>query len=108
MHQNDESRCPDAVPLRLNLDPHFRPCEPRDGDELYPNGIFEFNITRLLAHIGASGRHRAERVSLHDIPAAGNREGLDELTIGAADLSRPVILAEIAPGRHNLIDGHHQ
>lgn len=26
----------------------------------------------------------------------------------AADLTRPVILAEIAPGRYNLIDGHHR
>lgn len=26
----------------------------------------------------------------------------------AADLNRPVILAEIAPGRYNLIDGHHR
>jgi hypothetical protein len=36
---------PDGVPMRLQLDPCFRPCEPQEGEEIYPNGIFEFNIT---------------------------------------------------------------
>jgi len=40
------------------------------------------------------------------MPAPGPR--LNELTVLNADLSRPVILAEIAPGRYNLIDGHHR
>jgi hypothetical protein len=94
--------------MRLNLDPCFRPCEALEGDEIYPNGIFEFNITRLLAHIGAAGRFRAELIALDDIPHPGNSAELNELAIGAADLSRPVILAEIAPERYNLIDGHHR
>jgi hypothetical protein len=78
------------------------------GDEIYPNGIFEFSITRLLAHLGAAGRRRAELVALDDIPHAGKSAGLNELAVDAADLTRPVILAEIAPSRYNLIDGHHR
>jgi hypothetical protein len=93
--------CPDPAPVRLDLDRRFRPCEPRDGDEIYPNGIFEFNITRLLVHIGAAGRFPAEFVTLDDIPYAGKSEGLNELAVIAADLTRPVILAEIAPNRYN-------
>lgn len=46
--------CPDPAPVRLDLDRRFRRCEPRDGDEIYPNGIFKFNITRLLIHIDAA------------------------------------------------------
>lgn len=99
---------PVPVPVRLDLDPHFRPCEPLEGEELYPNGIFEFNVTRLLAYIGTAGRFRAEPVSLDDIPYAGKSEMLNELAVVAADLTRPVVLAEIAPGRYNLIDGHHR
>src|SRR6185437_244460 len=94
---------PVPVPVRLDLDPHFRPCEPLEGEELYPNGIFEFNVTRLLAYIGTAGRFRAEPVSLDDIPYAGKSEMLNELAVVAADLTRPVVLAEIAPGRYNLI-----
>jgi len=100
--------CPESVPVRLQRDPCFRACESMDDDEIYANGIFEFNITRLLAYIGTAGGFRAESVALDDIPGAGNGARLNELTILAADLSRPVILAEIAPGRYNLIDGHHR
>jgi hypothetical protein len=100
--------CADPVPVRLRVDPNFRPCQPAYGDELYPNGIFEFNITRLLAYVGAAERFRTELVALSDMPYAGNSARLNELTIAAADLSRPVILAEIAPGRYSLVDGHHR
>lgn len=101
-------RCRDTVLLRLDFDEHFQPCEPREGDEIYPNGIFEFNVTRLLADIRASGRVRAELIPLQDIPAAGMGATLNAATVAAADLSQPVVLAEIAPGRYNLIDGHHR
>ncbi|MFZ0498107.1 MAG: ParB/Srx family N-terminal domain-containing protein [Steroidobacteraceae bacterium] len=100
--------CSDPPPLRLDLDPSFQPSETVHGDELYPNGIFEFNITRLSAYIVAAGRFRAEPVALEDICYGGTSPGLNELTIAAADLSRPVILAEISPGRYNLIDGNHR
>lgn len=78
------------------------------GDELYPNGIFEFNITRLLEYICATARFRAELVALRDLPYGGSSANGNELTIISTDLSRPVILAEIAPGQYNLIDGHHR
>jgi ParB-like nuclease domain len=100
--------CRDPKPVRLHRDPGFQPCEAQEGDELYANGIFEFNITRLLAYIGTAGGFRAELIVLAEIPHSGDSAGLSEQTIVDADLLRPVILAEIAPGRYNLIDGHHR
>jgi len=100
--------CPDPVSVPLHVDPCFLPCQALEGDEIYPNGIFEFNITRLSAYIGAAGRFRPELVALDDIPPAGKSAGLNKLAVIAADLTRPVIHAEIAPGRYNLIDGHHR
>jgi hypothetical protein len=94
--------------LRLDRDPSFQPCETVDGDELYPNGIFEFNITRLSAHIAAKAQFHVELVALDDISCLGTGPGLNELAVVGADLSRPVILAEIPPGRYNLIDGRHR
>jgi len=32
---------------RLTLDKNFIPAEILEGDEFFPNGILEFNITRL-------------------------------------------------------------
>ncbi len=99
---------PDPMSVRLDLDRHFQPCEPLEGEEIYPNGIFEFNITRLLAYIGTAGRFSAELVALDDISLAGKSPGLNEPAVVAADLTRPVILAEIAPRGYSLIDGHHR
>ncbi|MFA6293875.1 MAG: ParB N-terminal domain-containing protein, partial [Victivallales bacterium] len=33
---------------------------------------------------------------------------VDESHVDSVDISRPVILAEIAPGHYNLIDGNHR
>lgn len=104
-----EPSTPVQEPAKLKLDRHFQLCPAEPGDELYPNGIFEFNVTRLLAFIGAhTERFPIGIVELSDIPDYGGSERLEEAAIGAADLSRPVVLAEIAPGRYNLIDGHHR
>lgn len=94
--------------VKLELDKTFQPCPAEPGDELFPNGIFEFNITRLLSFIEANvDRFPIERVGIADIPNYGS-ERLDEETIRTADLLRPILLAEISPGRFNLIDGHHR
>jgi hypothetical protein len=95
-------------PAKLKLDKAFQPCPLAEGDEAYPNGIFEFNITRLLTFIDAHPEDfPLEPVPVADIPNYGGTN-LDTATVHSADLSRPVLLAEIAPGRHNLIDGHHR
>lgn len=35
----------------LRVDNDFTPCPVATGDELFPNGIFVFNITKLLEYI---------------------------------------------------------
>ncbi len=95
--------------IKLRRDPRFKPCPTEPGDELYPNGIFEFNISRLLAFVSAHPeRFPTEVVQLSEIPDYGTSDRLDEAAVQAADLSRPILLAEIAPERFNLVDGHHR
>ena len=91
----------------LKINPDFRPCPTQEGDELYPNGIFVFNISRMLEYLqsNASGIAPSE-IDVDDIPPLFS--DLDESTIATADLNRPLVLAEIAPGQYNLIDGHHR
>lgn len=97
-----------ATPRKLKLDKTFQPCPAELGDELYPNGIFEFNITRLLAFVAAHvDRFPIERVGVDDIPNYRS-DNLDEDAVGTADLLRPILLAEISPGLFSLIDGHHR
>ena len=35
----------------LKADPYFSPCPIDDGDELFPNGIFLFNVSRMLEYL---------------------------------------------------------
>lgn len=97
-----------ATAVKLKLDKTFQPCPSEPGDELYPNGIFEFNITRLLDFVEDHvERFPIERVEVDDIPNYRD-ENLDEEAVRTADLLRPILLAEISPGLFNLIYGHHR
>jgi len=97
-----------AIPPRLRPNKRFQPCPITEGDEIFANGIFEFNITRILALLDTDPvRFSVEVVKVATIVDYGGRN-LDEATILAADLSRPILLAEIAPGRYNPIDGNHR
>jgi hypothetical protein len=99
---------PLLIPPRLRRDKRFTPCAVEAQEEFYANGIFEFNITRLLAFLDADRvRHPVEFIAVASIPDYGG-ERLNEATIRDADLQRPVLLAEISPGRFNLIDGNHR
>jgi hypothetical protein len=92
---------------KLKVDKHFTPYPVDDDAELFPNGIFEFNITRLLEDIQINpGSYPAEETAVsafHNQFSSINQNHLDSV-----DISIPVILAEIAPGQYNLIDGHHR
>ena len=91
----------------LKADTNFAPCPVREGDELFPNGVFEFNVTRILEHIA----NDPMGISLVEIAVSDcdpEFSILDESHIDSVDISRPVVLAEISPRNYNLIDGHHR
>jgi len=99
----------EPTPPKLKLDRDFQPCPVEPGDEMYPNGIFEFNITRLLAFVQTlPDRFPVEQVDLVEIPDYGDSPHLDEETVRLADLSRPILLVEISPGYYNIVDGNHR
>ncbi|WP_026603620.1 hypothetical protein [Methylomonas sp. 11b] len=92
---------------RFKVDAGFIPCPVNEGDELYPNGIFEFNISCILEHI----QRNPTDVALVEITVNDFYHGfssLNESQVELADMSKPVVLAEISPGKSNLIDGHHR
>lgn len=91
----------------LKIDNSFTPCPVGLEDELFPNGIFVFNITKMTEYIQENANRVAlEEVSVSDFP--NGFSSVNESYVDSADVSRPVVLAEISPGRHNLIDGHHR
>lgn len=91
----------------LRADQDFAPCRIDDGDEMFQNGIFEFNITKMIEFIHANpSEFASEEVSVDDFPREFS--SINEEHINIVQISEPVILAEIAPGRYNLIDGNHR
>ena len=92
--------------MKLKVEKEYIPCPESDGDELFANGIFVFNITRMVEHILKNPDvFLPEDVSVKDLH---RYQSLNESYVSAADICRPVILAEIAPSRYNLIDGCHR
>ncbi len=93
---------------KLKVDKEFQPCPFANDDEIFPNGIFEFNITQLLKFIGQNpAEFVPEKVKVDDL-YTDLKKTLDEPTVASADITKPLILAEISPGRFNVIDGNHR
>ena len=95
------------MPNKLKPNQKFIPCEQALDDEMFPNGIFLFNITRLLEHL----RSEHSDIPISDVRVADFprfSSSLDEAHIDTVDLEKPVVIAEIAPQRYNVIDGHHR
>ena len=91
----------------LKVDKAFTPCPIRDGDELFPNGVFEFNVTKILEYI----EKNATDVDFAEIAVSDfcpELSAINESHVESVDIFRPVVLAEISPGHYNLIDGHHR
>jgi hypothetical protein len=92
---------------KLRIDNKFAPCPVDTGDELFPNGIFEFNITKMLEYI----QNNPDSISLEEIAVSDFSEdfsSINEAYMDSVEISRPLIIAEISPGQYNLIDGNHR
>jgi hypothetical protein len=91
----------------MRVSKRFRPCPVDSTDELFFNGFFVFNITKMLEFIHRSpDRFQPEEMEVSTFPNLSGR--LDQETVENADISVPIVLAEIAPGRFNVVDGNHR
>ena len=92
---------------KLKINKKFKPCPVNDGDELYPNGIFVFNITKMIEHVeNNTDDFDLVEIAVADFPKSFS--SIDETHVASVNVSLPVILAEISPGHYNLIDGNHR
>ncbi|MHC1762555.1 MAG: hypothetical protein AB9917_24140 [Negativicutes bacterium] len=94
---------------QIKLDKKYVPLPVRDGDEIYPNGIFNFGITRMLEDI-CSGRLDVEKeqINVQEWFKTHCHSSVNEEHLPTVDVSNPVIQAEIRPGTFEIIDGNHR
>lgn len=90
---------------KLKISKRFTPCPIDDEDELYPNGIFVFNITKMAEYIQRNNIP-CEDVMVKDFSRGSSK--IKEDHVPTVDVTKPVIVAEISPGRYNVIDGNHR
>lgn len=93
--------------MKLNLDKNFIPATAKDNDEVFSNGIFEFNITLILNFI----EQNRELITLEEINVDEYYQSyfrINEDHIENVDINKPILLIEISPNKYNIIDGHHR
>ena len=91
----------------LKVDKNFTPCPIDKGDELFQNGIFVFNITKMIDFIQQHpSKFVPESIAVEEHYTGFNTINEDHL--GSCISSGPVLLAEISPGMYNLVDGNHR
>ncbi len=91
---------------KLTINENFIPPISDEDNEFFANGIFEFSITKLLALIKANPHHfPIGDVSVRTL-FEGDGKHLDEEDIKQADLTAPILLAEIRAAFFNIIDGN--
>jgi hypothetical protein len=92
---------------KLKVDKRFTASEVLTDEELFRNGIFVFNISQLIKFIESNPSViKKVTMSVKDIPDYSS--DLDESHLKNANIDKPIIFGEIAPGRYNLIDGYHR
>lgn len=74
--------------------------ERNDGDEFYPNGIFEFHITRMNEYINQhQGEFEKVEIDVEFYYRYFKNHDINQMYVEQANLERPVIFAEITPDR---------
>jgi len=94
---------------KIMLDKNYIPLPTKEGDEIYPNGIFNFNISRILEHI-STGQLDVEKelINVKEWFKTHFRGSVNEKHLPMVDTTKPVLQAEIRPGMFEIIDGNHR
>lgn len=91
----------------LKVENDFTPFPSDDEDEMFANGIFEFNITKMIEYIQENpDRFILEEVKISDF--FSEFSSINNSHVEFVDVTKPVIIAELSPDRYTLIDGNHR
>ncbi|MDO6657861.1 hypothetical protein [Anaerobacillus sp. 1_MG-2023] len=94
---------------KIKMDNNYIPLPSHLGDETYPNGIFHFNISRIVEDIDSGILHvERETIDVKRWFKTHTHGKINETHLPTVDVSSSIIQAEIRPGRFEVIDGNHR
>jgi hypothetical protein len=94
---------------KLKLNNQYTPLPLNDGDEVFRNGFFRFNITRILEDIELRRLEtEEEQINVQEWFESHYHNRVNEEHLPSVDISQPIVLAEIRPGTFSVIDGNHR
>lgn len=94
---------------KIKLSKNYIPLPVREGDEIYPNGIFNFSISRILEHILSGELEvKKEQLNIKKWFKTHFRGSVNEDHLLTVDVTKPVVQAEIRPDMFEIIDGNHR
>ena len=94
---------------RIKLNKNYVPLPAQDGDEICPNGIFSFAISRMLEDIISDKIVvEKEKINVQEWVKPHWRGSVTEEHLPTVDVSKSVIQAEIKPETYEIIDGNHR
>ena len=77
----------------------FIPPEPEEGDEIYCSGVIRLNITALIAWLNENPQPIVD-IPVYTWESSSSKENSH---VDAADITRPIIIAEIAPDYKDFV-----
>ncbi|MFW6009562.1 MAG: hypothetical protein ACOCP8_09900 [archaeon] len=94
---------------KLQLIKNYKPCLAYENDEIYPNGIFNFNISKILNDINCGTLEvEKEKINISEWFKTHMHGVINESHISSVDITRPVLQAEIRLGKFEIIYGNHR
>ena len=94
---------------KIKFTKNYKPAVSNPDDEIYPNGIFKFNISKILMDI-KTGKIEVKSGSLNPkewykshIQGVINKEHIPNV-----NTAKPILLGEIRPDYWTVIDGNHR
>jgi len=95
---------------KIRLKKLYVPCPAKENDEIFRNGVFHFNISKILDDIHC-GKLVVDKEYI-DIKEwfkwHGHHSSLNEEHLPTVNIDSMIIQAEIRPGIFSIIDGNHR
>ena len=98
------------IKRKITVIKNYTPFPVVEDDEIFSNGIFRFNISKIVDHIQTGEiKVEQERINIKEWYKSHHFHGtINEEHLPTVDVNKTIIQAEISPNVFTIIDGNHR